>query len=154
MKTSAEILNATVLDLCDETYYDPQGFKAYDLKETPDGPRSAIIVCLNALVKDNEHVYDLLTCDYKLFTVGDFGPSIKLQSLFDMSYILKRPVSGFVSEYDQKSFIIATCQDLWAEWLSIIFLQGGTENNLELLSPRIIQETQRLMQKSRLLTDD
>ena len=154
MKTAAEILNATVLDLCDETYYDPLGFKAYDLLKTPNGPRVAIIVCLNALVKDNEHVYDLLTCDYKLFTVGEFAPSIKLQSLFDMSYILKRPVSGFVSEYDQKSFVIATCQDLWAEWLSIMFLEGGTEHDLELMEPRIMQETQRLREKSQLLTGD
>ena len=154
MKDSEELLGATVLDLCEETYYDRFGFKAYDLKSTLAGPRTAIIVCLNALLCDNAHVWDLLTCDYKIFTVGDFSSSIKLQSLFDMSYILKRPISGFVSDYGQKIFIIVSCQNLWAEWLSIMFLEGGNEYDLNCLAPSITREMQRLMAKSHLLTGD
>ena len=41
--TTGNLLEQTVLDLCDDTYYDKLGFKAYELLEHEGGPRVCTI---------------------------------------------------------------------------------------------------------------
>ena len=125
--TTGNLLEQTVLDLCDDTYYDKLGFKAYELLEHEGGPRVCTIACVNPLLNDNQKTHEFLLEDYACFMVSPFKSEQTVQSIFDMSYALGRPVMGKVDCYGDQCLIIATNQQPWADWFASIFLDGSGE---------------------------
>ena len=122
--TTGNLLEQTVLDLCDDTYYDKLGFKAYELLEHEGGSRVCTIACVNPLLNDNQKTHEFLLEDYACFKVPPFKAEQTVQSIFDLSYRLGRPIMGDVDCYGEQCLIIATNQQPWADWFASIFLDG------------------------------
>ena len=127
-----KLLEQTVLDLCDDTYYDKLGFKAYELLETKDGPRVCTIVCINPQCNDNQKTHGYLLEDYACFKVPPFKAEQTVKSILDLSYSLGRPIMGDVDCYGEQCLIIATNQRLWSDWFASLFLDGYGELNKQL----------------------
>ena len=143
------VVEYTVLDLCDETYYDSLGFKAYELLKTPTGPRVFTIVCLNAKRNDNEKTHGFLLEDYERFRVPEFGMDMTVQQIADLSYAKNLPVMATVAGYQEKCVILASCQRLWADWFASIFIEGYDELEESLrpvIIPLLIEHNSRLRQ--------
>lgn len=133
------LVDYTVLDLCDETYYDPLGFKAYDLLKTPDGPRVFTIVCLNALRNDNSKTHGFILEDYKCFQIPAVKMDMTVQQIADISYKKNLPIMATVEDYQEKCVIIASCQKHWADWFASLFIAGNEELG-EKLMPMIMSQ--------------
>lgn len=143
------VVEYTVLDLCDETYYDSLGFKAYELLKTPTGPRVFTIVCLNSKRNDNEKTHSFLLEDYECFRVPEFGMDMTVQQIADLSYAKNLPVMATVDGYQEKCVILASCQRLWADWFASIFIKGYDELEESLkpvILPLLIEHNSRLRQ--------
>lgn len=137
------LIEKTVLDLCDETYYDALGFKAYDLFKTEGGPRVATIACINATRADNDKVHDMLLDDYLIFEVPPFDANMALKDIFDVSFALDRPVMARVDCYGERCVILAANQQPWADWFASLFL-AGNETLHDQLEPLITDVLARL----------
>lgn len=141
------LLEKTVLDLCDETYYDPLGFKAYELFKSDGGPRVCTIACINATRNDNAHVHEILLNDYACFEVPPFDATMTLQSIFNTSYDLGRPVLARVDCYGEKCVILATNQQPWADWFASLFIEGNEALHAQ-LEPIMVDELVRIRKMS------
>jgi len=133
----------TVLDLCDETYYDALGFKAYGLFKTEGGSRVAMIGCINASRADNGKVHDILLDDYSIFEVPPFSANMTLKEIFDASHALDSPVMARVDCYGERCVILAANQQPWADWFASLFIEGN-ETLHEQLEPLITDVLARL----------
>ena len=143
--TTENLLEQTVLDLCDDTYYDKLGFKAYELLECTNGPRVCTIVCVNPQCNGNQKTHGFLLEDYACFKVPPFKAEQTVKSIFDLSYTLGRPVMGGVDCYGEQCLIIATNQRPWADWFAAIFLDGYEElyKQLEPIMTKALIEIER-----------
>ena len=131
------LLEYTVLDLCDETYYDNLGFKAYELFEEKNGARVFTIACINARQNENGETYSYVLEDYKCFAVSSFDMNMTVQQIADLSYERNAPVMATITEYQEKCVIIASCQHPWVDWFASIFIKGY-EGLCESLTPIIM----------------
>lgn len=143
--TTKRLLEQTVLDLCDDTYYDKLGFKAYELLESEGGPRVCTIVCVNPQCNDNQKTCGFLLEDYACFKVLPFNAEQTVKSIFDLSYSLGRPVMSEVDCYGEQCVIIATNQRQWADWFASMFLDGYEElyKQLEPIMTKVLIEIER-----------
>lgn len=134
MNTSSKhILDYTVLDLCDETYYDHLGFKAYDLFDNKElTSRSAFIGCINYKINDNKATYDFIHEDYRCFRIQPLPYSTYIKDVFNQSHSLGLPIISEIKELAESCMIIATTQPFWANWFASIFIQGNEALNKSL----------------------
>jgi len=66
MMAPKEVLDYTVLDLCEETYHDKLGFTVLDILNHEGGKRFCAVVCINSIRCDNKRTYEMLLAEKKL----------------------------------------------------------------------------------------
>ena len=133
---SKDVLDYTVLDLCEETYHDKLGFTVLDILSHEGGKRFCPIVCINSIRCDNKRTYEMLLEDYACFRVTSFSFDMTVKEIVNMSCARGMPVMSLVEDLGEQCLILAACQQPWADWFAAIFIEGN-EQLYEPLQPII-----------------
>lgn len=131
-----EVLDYTVLDLCEETYHDKLGFTVLDILNHEGGKRFCAVVCINSIRCDNKRTYEMLLEDYACFRMPAFSFDMTVKQIVNLSCARGLPVMALVEDHGEQCLILVACQRPWADWFAAIFIEGN-EQLFEPLSPII-----------------
>ena len=105
-----EVLDYTVLDLCEETYHDKLGFTVLDILNHEGGKRFCAVVCINSIRCDNKRTYEMLLEDYACFRMPSFSFDMTVKQIVNLSCARGLPVMALVEDHGEQCLILVACQ--------------------------------------------
>lgn len=136
------LLDWTVLDLCDATYYSPYGSYCDTIKTSDlENIWKLVVVCFNANKNEQTKHYNFLLEDYAPMQIAPLSFSTTVQDILNFCKGRELPIIAEVTELGEKCLIIASCHEPWTSWFHLIFgdVDEETQNEgLKELQPTIM----------------